>query len=174
MQKIPAKPPAFTKTVLLETRIFQLEILNQFDKYDLYPVCMYIIGWPSCFSYTGLFSLPSQSMEKQGQLLKHWSCWKQKEFCLLTLPQSLSFLASEFTRITELTFLMGPSHRQDLRNNAHVVAGIHSLNNIKEKQGNSQTLFHWGTDEHLRSLGRHWESFPTSSPFLLCLQVIHV
>lgn len=44
MQKIPAKPPAFTKTVLLETRIFQLEILNQFDKYDLYPVCMYIIG----------------------------------------------------------------------------------------------------------------------------------
>lgn len=52
------------------------------------------------------------------------------------------FLASEFTRITELTFLMGPSHRQDLRNNTHVVAGIHSLNNIKEKQGNSQTLFH--------------------------------
>lgn len=46
---------------------------------------------------------------------------------------------------------MGPSHMQDLQNNSYVVAGLCSLNNIKEKQGNLQTctLLHWGTDEHL-------------------------
>lgn len=34
---------------------------------------------------------------------------------------------------------MGPSHMQDLQNNTYVVAGLRSLNNVKEKQGILQT-----------------------------------